>query len=105
MITSSNPLFITDLIASYTDLFYSLTLTDPCLLPKRQLASTDSSMRNLLMHGGGLFGVNYDHLDHYVYVMSENTLLASDCPPAIGCLPNKDCILFVRDVCFGCWIL
>lgn len=108
--TSKDPLFITDLIASYSKLFYSLSLTDPCVLPKKhQPASDNTSKRKMLLHGDGLFGISYNDLDHYVYIFSENTLVMAEVMPAINCLPAKDSVLFVCDVCFSFsflkWIL
>lgn len=104
--TSNDPLFITDLIASYSHLFHNLSLTDPCILPKQQQQQQQStsdtiSKRRLLLHGDGLFGVSYSDLDHYVYIFSENTLVMAETMPAIGCLPAKNSVLFVCDVCFS----
>ena len=100
LITSNDPLFITDLIASYSQLFHTLTLTDPCILPKRLQSTQPLSKRKMLLQGDGLFGVSYNNLDHYVYIFSENTLVMAETMPEIGCFPANDSVLFVCDVCF-----
>ena len=84
---------LADAIGSFAEGFYSLRLVDPCLLPEKQM---DDASRSII-HGDGLFGVNYARLDQYVYLQNERVFVASE-KNGIGFLSPDADILFVKDV-------
>ena len=86
-----------DLIHSYVQSLFTITLTDPCLLPEKQTGVAEISTSKALRHGNGLFGVDYNRLEQYVYVMSERALLAAD-QICLGCVPANADVIFVKDV-------
>lgn len=56
----------------------------------------DDASRSII-HGDGLFGVNYARLDQYVYLQNERVFVASE-KNGIGFLSPDADILFVKDV-------
>lgn len=88
---------LVDLIHAYVQSLFTITLTDPCLLPEKQIANDEISVSKALRHGNGLFGVDYNRLEQYVYVMSERSLLAS-AHMEVGCVSASADVIFVKDV-------
>ena len=88
---------LVDLIHAYVQSLFTITLTDPCLLPEKQITSDEMAVSKALRHGNGLFGVDYNRLEQYVYVMSERALLAAD-HMDVGCVSATAEVIFVKDV-------
>lgn len=81
-------------MTSHISSFFGFDLIDGCILPEKITTNKDD-----LKNGAGLFGVNYDYLDRYIYIQSEKTLLAcngeEECD---GSIPANCELIYVKSV-------
>ena len=81
-------------MASHISSFFGFHLIDGCVFPEKITTNTDD-----LKNGSGLFGVNYDHLDQYIYLQAEKTILAcngeEECD---GAIPANCELIYVKSV-------
>lgn len=73
--------------------FYNVRLVDGCIYPEKVGDDDSQASRN------GLFGIDYDSLDHFVFVLDDQSLLYFPGEvEVIGFLPSSCPLLSVLNV-------
>ena len=94
LISSRSSFILHDLMSSHISSFFGFNLIDGCVFPEKITMNTDD-----LKNGSGLFGVNYDHLERYIYIQAEKTILAcngdEECD---GAIPSNCELIYVKSV-------
>lgn len=94
LVSSRETFILHDLIASHIHQFYDFELVESSLFPEKITANTEN-----IRNGSGLFGVNYDYLNHYVFIQSEKAILTCIGDDYnVGCIPLGCELIFVKTV-------
>ena len=94
LVSYTNDAPVHNLIAAHMSQFYNVRLVDGCIYPEQP-----SDDNNPQKNGNGLFGIDYDTLDHFVFVLDDQCLLyfPGDVE-VIGFLPSSCPLLSVLNV-------